>query len=466
MSRGSHRASVRCLRQTTASMACSCPIRLSASGKPSDPETFLQVSPNCVGDTTKRHTAHNEHPFDWSGTPTAGTVSQPGGHVGLIPSCEHDAPVDPGRLAASVDLRHPPHTQQSVRAAPEHQLLQITDLCQVPCPTRREDPLPQPPYVVLDLTPIHGVPIQNIALRSVPTTSSAAVPNLPISSGVSAHLVLTGPPDPRQLPFGPGNRPYPTSYAETSPAEAPALRFPISCCLSAVGIRFLDHPAPAGEFNLPHGRPTESPAVSGPQRDCRVAHEQDPTEQGAPLTPGTVVRSQPAVEFRPAPAASQRPVPTTPLPHPIDGADLHEASSEVHSRSPITPGQPGCRPRPGSVTVFPSVFSSPATPGWNESRFGLYPGLRTPQLPATHAEAETGHRALTQVLHLRHQPNLQTVFPTSLMHPHVAPTHTSPRAPPPVPPQPGPSPPANTPDHSRSVPFPDARRPRSSAPSW
>src|SRR6478609_11835211 len=58
MSRGSHRASVRCLRQTTASMACSCPIHLSASGKPSDPETFLQVPPNCVGDTTKRHTAH------------------------------------------------------------------------------------------------------------------------------------------------------------------------------------------------------------------------------------------------------------------------------------------------------------------------------------------------------------------------------------------------------------------------
>ena len=31
---------------------------------------------------------------------------------------------------------------------------------------------------------------------------------------------------------------------------------PVSCCLSATGIRFLGHPAPAGELSLPHGRPT------------------------------------------------------------------------------------------------------------------------------------------------------------------------------------------------------------------
>jgi hypothetical protein len=69
---------------------------------------------------------------------------------------------------------------------------------------------------------------------------------------------------------------------------------------------------------------------------------------------------------------------------------------------------------------FPPVFSSPAAPGWNGNRFGFYPGLRTPQLPTEHAEAETGPRTLARVLHLRHQPNLQTVPPTSLMHPHVA----------------------------------------------
>ena len=31
---------------------------------------------------------------------------------------------------------------------------------------------------------------------------------------------------------------------------------------------------------------------------------------------------------------------------------------------------------------FPPVFSSPAAPGWDKGRFGFFPGLRTPQLPA------------------------------------------------------------------------------------
>jgi hypothetical protein len=51
---------------------------------------------------------------------------------------------------------------------------------------------------------------------------------------------------------------------------------------------------PLGKFNLPHGRPTGG-RPAGPQRGCRVAHEQDPTGQGALLTPGTVVRSRPTV---------------------------------------------------------------------------------------------------------------------------------------------------------------------------
>jgi hypothetical protein len=41
------------------------------------------------------------------------------------------------------------------------------------------------------------------------------VSNLPIGSSVSVHRVVTGSPDPRQLPFGPGNRPYPASYARS-----------------------------------------------------------------------------------------------------------------------------------------------------------------------------------------------------------------------------------------------------------
>jgi hypothetical protein len=45
----------------TASPACSGPLPLSRSGKPGDPGTSLQVHPDCVGDTTKRLTAHTVH---------------------------------------------------------------------------------------------------------------------------------------------------------------------------------------------------------------------------------------------------------------------------------------------------------------------------------------------------------------------------------------------------------------------
>ena len=198
---------------------------------------------------------------------------------------------------------------------------------------------------------------------------------------------------------------------------------PVSCCLSAIGIRFLGHPAPAGELSLPHGRPTGHHAA-GPQRGCRVAHEQAATGQGALFIPGTVVRSRPAITFRPAPAALPRPVPTAPLEHPIGGGHFHETSARVHAIHPSPQGPVGYRPRAGNPACrLPPVFSLPAAPGWNTGRFGFYPGLRTPQLPATHARAETGHHALARVLHPRPQPGLQRCLPLELMHPHVARNH-------------------------------------------
>jgi hypothetical protein len=44
---------------------------------------------------------------------------------------------------------------------------------------------------------------------------TVAVSNLPLGSGVRVHQVVTGSPDPHQLPFGPGRHPYPTSYPRT-----------------------------------------------------------------------------------------------------------------------------------------------------------------------------------------------------------------------------------------------------------
>jgi hypothetical protein len=230
----------------------------------------------------------DEHPPDGSGLPTTRAVLEPGSHLGLVPGLHHHASVDPGRLAASVDLRYPSRAQQSVRAGTQHQLLQVADPLEVPCLRRREDPLAQPPYVVLDPTPIHGVPVQDLALRSV----HHPVSNLPIGSDVSVHLICTDSPDPRQRPFGPGKTALSDqlcgNHRRRCQRTVPGFLLPF-----AVGICFLGHPAPAGELSLPHGRPTGD-QLTGPHRGCRVAHEQDPTGQGAPFTPGTVVRSRPA----------------------------------------------------------------------------------------------------------------------------------------------------------------------------
>jgi hypothetical protein len=91
--------------------------------------------------------------------------------------------------------------------------------------------------------------------------------------------------------------------------------------------------------------------AAGPQRDCRVAHAQAATGQGACFTPGTVVRSRPATILRPAPAALPRPVPTAPLEHPTGGGHLHETSTQVHSRSPIPPGRPAAAQEPETSRI-------------------------------------------------------------------------------------------------------------------
>ncbi len=367
----------------------------------------------------------NEHPLDRSRPPRVGVALQPGGHLGLLPSRKHDPAVDPGRLAASVKLGDPPHAQQSVRAGTKHQLLQIADPLEVPRLRRRENSSPQPPYVTLNPTPIHGIPVADLVLRSVHRHGVQLAHRFWRLRSSGLHRLTR----PTSAPFRAGQhariRPV-MRQPSGGGAESAVAGFPSPFGVSALASWVIQRPLGSCTF-LTVGLPAESTA--GPQRGCHVAHEQDSTGQGAPFTPGTVVRSRPATTLRPAPAAFQRPVPTAPLTHPIGGGHLHEASSGVHSRSPITPGRPDAAPQPGSAS-FPPVFSLPAAPGWNGNRFGFDLGLRTPQSPAEHAEAETGPRALARVLHLRHQPNLQTVPPTSLMHPHVAPNRRSLRAPP------------------------------------
>ena len=58
------------LRMATASLTCYFPIGLSPPGESGDPRTSLRVHPGCVGDTTKRLTAHTGRAsFPASGSP-------------------------------------------------------------------------------------------------------------------------------------------------------------------------------------------------------------------------------------------------------------------------------------------------------------------------------------------------------------------------------------------------------------
>ena len=154
----------------------------------------------------------------------------------------------------------------------------------------------------------------------------------------------------------------------------PATRFPVSCR------RFGCRPSLLGSSCArwgvaPSSRSAYRRRSAGPQRGCRVAHEQDPTGQGAPLTPGTVVRSRPATTLRPAPAAFQRPVPTAPLEHPIGGGHLHETSSRVHSRSPITPGRLAAAPEPGSALASRRSSPRPQPPNGTRAASASTPGF-------------------------------------------------------------------------------------------
>jgi hypothetical protein len=128
-------------------------------------------------------------------------------------------------------------------------------------------------------------------------------------------------------------------------------RFPVAG--SAVGVGFLGHPAPAEKLSLPHGRPTGDPAA-GPQRGCRVAHDQAAIGQGACFTRGTVVRSRPAVGLRPAPAALQGP--------PADHRSLGRPASLSADRPPAGAGRSPARDtaRAGARQVSCRGGSGPA----------------------------------------------------------------------------------------------------------
>ena len=223
------------------------------------------------------------HPPDGPGPPwpLRAAAKRP---FGFLRGGEHDPPVHPGRLSAGVDLRHPAHAHQRVAQGPEHQLLQVPDLVQIPAfdaakillasaavRSARPGPSPLvPARVALRSVHLHGV---QLALRrwhpsvlSPPphqTRVSALSTRAPALFGRVVREPLAGEPAPGSrfpLPFG----------------HRPSL---------------LESSCPAGEFSFPHGRPT---AVSRrPHRGFHVPHAID-AAGWASSCPGAVVRSRAA----------------------------------------------------------------------------------------------------------------------------------------------------------------------------
>ena len=189
---------------------------------------------------------------------------------------QRDLPVDPGGLAPSIALRHLPHADQRVGAAPQHQLLQVPDLWPVLLLRRLEDPLPQPPYLPLLLPPVDLVPfsgcvsfpgpvLRSVHLRgrrnlghggadpvaAVPYRGGEAVtrhaPNLPFGSSGSdritskTHLPTSAPFRVRaaaRYPAGYAGRPAegrPLCPGFPSPYGAPAFASWASCSRQGLG---------------------------------------------------------------------------------------------------------------------------------------------------------------------------------------------------------------------------------------
>src|SRR4029077_849077 len=94
-----------------------------------------------------------------------------------------------------------------------------------PCPLSRQPAQASPVKIrcrsrrTLSSTRRQSTASQSRTSPSGPFTST--VSNLPIGSGISNQLLLTGSPDPRQLPFGPGITPVSDQLCGNHPAEEP-----------------------------------------------------------------------------------------------------------------------------------------------------------------------------------------------------------------------------------------------------
>ena len=233
-----------------------------------------------------------------AGPPHGRAALQPGGHRGLSQLASTTRP--------SITCAHRGSTACGPSSGPRPAMPRRSAAAAA---VRSPRPAPSPPG------PSPGKP------PSGPFTVAAAVAvapahpvigaGLPFGSGVTACFAPQAHQTRVSAVSGRGSCPYPASYARTSGGGA-STWFPVSCCLSATGIRFPGLPAPAGDCaSLTVGLPaaTGCRTPSGLSRAACMRYGQG----GCPLNPrGTVVRSRPAVTAWPAPAAFQRPAPDLP----------------------------------------------------------------------------------------------------------------------------------------------------------
>ena len=321
------------------------------------------------------------HPLDGQGPPPGRAVLQPGRHIGFLLAGEHDAPVDPGRPAASADLRHPPHAHQSVTAGTEHQLLQIADPGKVPGLRCREDPPPQTPYVFLSLAPVHTVPVQASVLGSVHQIGVQLVPR----SGRPDDLVSAGSPDPRQHPFRPGHQPLSGQLCGTTGGGASIRsRFPAAFRPPAFASRVFLRPlgdCAALTAGLPAAATCRTP--SGLSRSACDRYDRG----GRPLNPGDG-GALPASQIR---LAGTRRLPAA---GPYSPASCNPPAEVLMTR----------RHR-GFTCVHPSGLPQPAAPGWNRSPWA-FPRASHPAVTRDARRGGDGPRALDRALRRRHQMTL------------------------------------------------------------
>ena len=182
------------------------------------------------------------------------------------------------------------------------------------------------------------------------------------------------------------------------PAGGASHHVPVSCRLSAAGIRFsvIRFPPRDRLSSRSAHRPNDR-TQTGLPRSARTSCDRG----GCPLYPEDSGAHPAGSPPQPAPAASQR-------------QSLYPATTSHRARLRIT------RHQQGFNHVTRPVFPSPMPPGWNQRRFGFPLSFAPRRHRQRTSGAGTGHRARTWNNALRHQPNLRSCVFTQYVRPRVA----------------------------------------------